>query len=153
MAKYHQSKSSPSIQTLRKLCRPQGRVNNLLFFLTVVFMLLYLHDHSKLARIERKSAAPSLEDGQHRRDMDSRRDRLRTLCNQYGDTMRAEHGSIYNRLEPINKCTGTYFNVHSKDYFICNVLKGGSTSWRFFFGENNITSSLMADWPEVSSVS
>ena len=52
------------------------------------------------------------------------------------------------RSEPINRCTGRFFKFQEKDFFICNVLKGGSTSWSFFFGENNITAAFIADCRE-----
>ena len=36
-------------------------------------------------------------------------------------------------------CTGTHFTLNKRNHFICNVLKGGSTSWDVFFQENNIS--------------
>ena len=55
------------------------------------------------------------------------------------------------RTEPVNRCTGRFFKFDEKDFFICNVLKGGSTSWSFFFGENNITAAFIADCRESGS--
>jgi hypothetical protein len=111
----------------------------------VVFMFLYLHDHSKLLSAERAASGSSQAESteRHRAVMEERRERMREQCKHYAGELRSQHGSIYHRAEPVNRCTGTFFNIDKRDYFICNVLKGGSTSWRFFFGENNITSAFL----------
>ena len=34
-----------------------------------------------------------------------------------------------------------------RQFFLCNVLKGGSTSWQVFLAENGIEKKFMADCP------
>ena len=95
--------------------------------------------------------------------MEGRRKRLEELCKKFEVETRIEHSSLFHRWkhfkkvkvsklgsrsEPINRCTGRFFRFQEKDFFICNVLKGGSTSWSFFFGENNITAAFIADCRE-----
>jgi len=80
--------------------------------------------------------------------MEGRRKRLEELCKKFEVETRIEHSSLFHRSEPINRCTGRFFKFQEKDFFICNVLKGGSTSWSFFFGENNITAAFIADCRE-----
>merc|ERR1712061_481160 len=83
--------------------------------------------------------------------MEGRRRRLEELCKKFEVEARIEHSSLFHRSEPINRCTGRFFKFQEKDFFICNVLKGGSTSWSFFFGENNITAAFIADCRESGS--
>ena len=139
-------KASPSL-SLKKFRRTCLKSNNVMFLLMSLFLVLYLREHSLLTAVERGTPEETREEVavEHRRVMASRRERLRAACSKYSGGQRSEYGSVYQRSEPVNKCTGTYFHVERRDYYLCNVLKGGSTSWRFFFGENNITSTFIAD--------
>ena len=74
-----------------------------------------------------------------------RRKRLLSVCGEYGLNYRVEYGSVFKRKDPVNKCTGSYFTLAGKDHFICNVLKGGSTSWQRFLDQNKIPTSLLAE--------
>ena len=123
--------------TMKQIVRNLLRTNNLLLVLLVMFILLYVHDHSKLAAVEQEKVVEPVID--HNKRMEMRRKRLLSVCGEYGLNYRVEYGSVFKRKDPVNKCTGSYFTLAGKDHFICNVLKGGSTSWQVFFGENNIT--------------
>lgn len=84
-----------------------------------------------------------LED--YKRVLDWRLARLKNVCKQHQHQMAAEHSSLYHRQEQINKCTTSYFTIQGKNHVICNVLKGGSTSWKMFFDQNRIRSKLLAE--------
>merc|ERR1712083_1165749 len=45
----------------------------------------------------------------------------------------------------VNQCTNTFFTVNSRQFSICNVLKGGSLSWKEFFRYYDIPSKFLAD--------
>ena len=77
--------------------------------------------------------------------LDWRVSRLRHVCMHHTNQMAAEQSSMYQRQQKLNKCTTSYFTIKGINHIICNVLKGGSTSWNVFFGENNITATLLAD--------
>merc|ERR1711874_702542 len=104
----------------------------ILVVLLTVFILLYINDHSKLQAREQGRAEPVID---HHKRLETRRARLISVCREYGLGFRVEHGSVFKRKNPVNRCTGSFFNIAGKDHFICNVLKGGSTSWQVFFGE------------------
>jgi len=117
------------------------RSNTLLLLLLLLFIMLYVSDHSKLQTIQNQTVPTTRPD--HRTTMYKRRSLLVRVCGQYGHIMRVQHNSLYRRQKLLNQCMGTYFHLHHKDYFICNVLKGGSTSWQVFFGENNISRTVL----------
>ena len=119
-----------------------GRSNPMLTLLLLLFVILYIRDHRQLASRETKEQKGK-EVNLSQNVMKERRERLISVCEKYQVQGRSEQASIYHRKSPVNRCTGRFFNVGDKDHFICNVLKGGSTSWKFFLGENNITSSLI----------
>jgi len=117
------------------------RSNQVLTLLLLLFFTLYIKDHREL--VNRKESGGEAEEGDKEDTLQERRERLLRVCHKYGVEGRSEHASIYQRLAPVNRCTGRFFEVEGKHHFICNVLKGGSTSWKFFLGENNMTSSLI----------
>jgi hypothetical protein len=77
--------------------------------------------------------------------LDWRVSRLKHVCRHHKNQMAAEQSSLYHRQQKLNKCTTSYFIIKGTNHIICNVLKGGSTSWNVFFNENNITATLLAD--------
>ena len=116
----------------------------LLIILLVIFIMLFLTDHSKLDTVEQKAVLKVETLTDHKTRLEERRSRLQSVCRQFGHNMRLEHSSVFKRKKLVNSCTGKYFKIQGKDHFICNVLKGGSSSWEMFFGENNITSFVLA---------
>ena len=69
--------------------------------------------------------------------LDWRVSRLRHVCRHLKNQMAAEHSSLYHRHQKLNKCTTSYFTIKGTNHIICNILKGGSTSWNVFFGEDS----------------
>eukprot|EP00090_Calanus_glacialis_P012606 TRINITY_DN21202_c0_g1_i1.p1 TRINITY_DN21202_c0_g1~~TRINITY_DN21202_c0_g1_i1.p1 ORF type:complete len:347 (-),score=75.10 TRINITY_DN21202_c0_g1_i1:75-1115(-) len=126
---------------LKQLRRNVLKSNNILIVLLFIFVMLYFNDHSKLQAVEQEAVPQVVID--HKKRLELRRARLQSVCSEYGLSMRVEHGSVFRRKKLVNRCTGSFFHVEGKDHFICNVLKGGSTSWQVFFGENNITRTFL----------
>ena len=117
------------------LCR-----DKLLLLLIVVFILLSVTQYQDMSDKDEETVPDD-----YKAVLDYRVARLRHVCRQHRHQMAAEHSSLYHRQQRVNRCTTSYFTVKGKDHLICNVLKGGSTSWSFFFSQNNITATLMAD--------
>ena len=67
------------------------------------------------------------------------------MCIEFNNSMVLEHSSFYYKEKRANPCTGTHFQLNERSHFICNVLKGGSTSWEMFFAENKIQNTKIAD--------
>ena len=49
------------------------------------------------------------------------------------------------RTQSVNLCTTRYLASDNKNHLLCNVLKGGSTSWQRFLDQNQIPTSLLAE--------
>ena len=77
--------------------------------------------------------------------LDWRVSKLKDVCRKHLHQMTVQHSSLYHRQEQINKCTTSFFTVDGKNHMICNVLKGGSTSWKMFFDQMRIPAILLAD--------
>ena len=93
-----------------KYCNLLGRQfghNKLLTILLLVFMLLYVNDHSKLQELDRSESAGPLVD--HGARLRNRSTRLTQGCAELQSVIRAERESLYNGLMPLNPCTGTHF--------------------------------------------
>ena len=158
---------TPKSSNIRKLQRLRVKSNHVLFLLMVTFLFLYVRDHVRL--IEVQEALDDLEGVEEPQNhwlvMEERKKSLKEQCKKFAIDTRIEHSSLFHRwecsvrmnhskslrTEPVNRCTGRFFKFDEKDFFICNVLKGGSTSWSFFFGENNITAAFIADCRESGS--
>ena len=50
-----------------------------------------------------------------------------------------------SRTQSVNLCTTRYLASDNKNHLLCNVLKGGSTSWQRFLDQNKIPTSLLAE--------
>ena len=93
-----------------KYCSLLGRQfgqNKLLTILLLVFMLLYVNDHSKLLELDRSESAGPVVDQAGR--LRNRTARLTQGCAALQSVIRAERESLYNSLMPLNPCTGTHF--------------------------------------------
>ena len=71
---------------------------------------------------------------------DSRLERLRdraetvaSLCSQLSGEMMVERAGLGGGTGTVNRCTNTYFSLNQISFVVCNVLKGGSLSWKTFF--------------------
>ena len=74
-----------------------------------------------------------------------RKERLGLVCESYrANGTRLEYSSLFEGMD-VNQCTNTFFTVNSREFSICNVLKGGSLSWKEFFRYYNIPSKFLAD--------
>ena len=123
------------VKTLRRYLQ----TNYLLTALVIGFMLLYLHDHSKLQQFQQQpTQKPNKID--HKARLHRRSLRIKKICGDFNNTMKLEHNAVYYKEKSANPCTGTHFQLKQRRHFICNVLKGGSTSWEMFFKENKIAS-------------
>ena len=125
----------PAVKTVRRYLH----TNHLLTVLVIGFMLLYLHDHSKLQQLQHqpRQKANKID---HKARLHKRSLRIKKICGEFNNTMKLEHNAVYYKEKSANPCTGTHFQLKQKSHFICNVLKGGSTSWEMFFKENKIPS-------------
>ena len=74
-----------------------------------------------------------------------RKERLGSVCESYrANGTRLEYSALFEGTD-VNQCTNTFFTVNSREFSICNVLKGGSLSWKEFFRYYNIPSKFLAD--------
>ena len=74
-----------------------------------------------------------------------RRERLTSVCDKYrANDTRVEHSALFEGTK-VNQCTNNFFTVNGRDFSICNVLKGGSLSWKEFFRYYNIPSKFLDD--------
>ena len=64
--------------------------------------------------------------------------------------MRTEREALFGNT-PINTCTNTFFTVNYREFAICNVLKGGSLSWKEFFLYYNLPSTFLQDCQRSST--
>jgi len=63
----------------------------------------------------------------------SRRLLLERTCAQFSDKFRPEYKSIFQTKPPLNKFS--FFQNSGKSYIMCNILKGGSNSWKSFMDQ------------------
>ena len=70
---------------------------------------------------------------------------VKSICKMYRDKTRVEWGSLYESDETVNRCTNINFEVNNREFAICNVLKGGSLSWKQFFLYYNIPHTFLND--------
>ena len=120
-------------------------LNSVITALMFMFMILYFHDHRELTKLKEKDSKSQLKHIDHKARLEKRKVRLKSVCESFNHPTRVEYSSLFHKSIQNNVCTGTYFKVAKKDHFICNVLKSGSTSWQFFFAENQINNSHIAD--------
>ena len=74
-----------------------------------------------------------------------RNERVGLVCESYrANGTRLEYSALFEGTD-VNQCTNTFFTVNSREFSICNVLKGGSLSWKEFFRYYNIPSKFLAD--------
>ena len=125
-----------------KTVRRSLHTNYLLTVLVIGFMLLYYHDHSKLQQLQQQQQQPIKKTNKidHKARLHKRSLRIKKICGDFNNTMKLEHNAVYYKEKSANPCTGTHFQLKQRRHFICNVLKGGSTSWEMFFKENKIAS-------------
>ena len=110
----------------------------------ISFIFLYLHDHSQLQEYRNQATEKTLNIN-HRERLEKRSERVKHTCNEFNNSMKLEHNALYFKEKIANPCTGTHFQLADRSHFICNVLKGGSTSWEMFFAENRIVHTKIAD--------
>ena len=67
---------------------------------------------------------------------------VRQVCEVYKGRTRVESGGMQGG---VNRCTNIHFHINMRDFAICNVLKGGSLSWKEFFRYYNIPHTFMED--------
>ena len=67
-----------------------------------------------------------------------RQRRLGEVCGRYHSSLSSEHSSLHNRKHPVNERTGSKFEIGENKIFMCNVLKGGSNSWKMFLSKKKI---------------
>ena len=79
-----------------------------------------------------------------------RRERLEQGCQRYRGRLWSQWAALYSD-SPVNRCTNTFFSLNSREFSICNVLKGGSLSWKEFFLYYKIPSTFLADCLKTSS--
>ena len=79
-----------------------------------------------------------------------RNQRIHKVCGGYRNNHRLEKVSLYKDTR-VNRCTNTFFSINSRDFSICNVLKGGSMSWKEFFLYYKIPSTFLADCQKTGS--
>ena len=121
-----------------KTVRRSLKTNYLLTVLVIGLMLLYLHDHSKLQQLQQQEPIQKTNKIDHKARLQKRSLRIKKICEDFNNTMKLEHNAVYYKEKIANPCTGTHFQLKERSHFICNVLKGGSTSWEMFFKENQI---------------
>ena len=121
------------------------KTNYLLTVLVIGFMLLYLHDHSKLQQFQQQEPIQKENKIDHKARLHKRSLRIQKICEDFNNTMKLEHNAVYYKEKIANPCTGTHFQLKERSHFICNVLKGGSTSWEMFFKENQIPTTRIVD--------
>ena len=74
-----------------------------------------------------------------------RKERVGLVCESYRvNGTNPEYSSLFEGTD-VNQCTNTFFTVNSRQFSICNVLKGGSLSWKEFFRYYDIPSKFLAD--------
>ena len=129
---------------LVKTARRSHGTNYLLLFVLIGFMFLYLHDHSKLREYQQQTTEKTVNID-HKERLRRRNERIKKTCSDFNNSVKLEHQALYFKEKAANPCTGTHFQVKQKSHFICNVLKGGSTSWEMFFAENKIVHTKIAD--------
>ena len=120
-------------KTVRRSLKP----NYLLTGAMICFMFLYLHDHSKLQEYQQQPTEKTVQIN-HRERLRARHEIVRRTCSDFNNSLRLENKAFYYEEKMSNPCTGTHFQVKQRSHFLCNVLKGGSTSWEMFFAENKI---------------
>ena len=70
---------------------------------------------------------------------------VKSMSRLYRDKTRVEWESLYESYETVNRCTNINFEVNQREFAICNVLKGGSLSWKQFFLYYNIPHTFLDD--------
>ena len=75
--------------------------------------------------------------------MRERAERLRRRCRQLRNDQRLEWSALYQ--DNLNTCTNVFFSLNSKRFQLCNILKGGSRSWKIFFKLHQIPHRFLAD--------
>ena len=126
-----------NMEKLPRAVRRSLQTNYLLAALVIGFMFLYLHDHAKLQQFQQQPIQQANKID-HKARLHQRSLRVKRICGDFNNSMKLEHNAVYYKEKSANPCTGTHFKLKEKDHFICNVLKGGSTSWEIFFKENKI---------------
>ena len=73
----------------------------------------------------------------------ARAETVRRRCQQLRNDQRLEWSALFH--SNINTCTNVFFSLNSNSFQLCNVLKGGSMSWKIFFKINQIPHKFLAD--------
>ena len=66
-----------------------------------------------------------------------RAQKVRDICEALNNEQFIEREALFHDVT-INKLTNVIFNVNRKNFHLCNILKGGSLSWKTFFQLNKI---------------
>ena len=93
-------KASSKLKRVKKLRRLHIKSNHVMFLLMVVFLLLYLRDHSRLVEVEEQLAGRvEGREGEvrHGEVMEARRKRLMDYCEEKSADVRSSHGSLFHR--------------------------------------------------------
>ena len=99
--------------------------------------LVILHLHQELQR-------PGDQSRQGLAVMRERAETLRRRCRTLRNDQRLEWSALYNNIN-INTCTNVFFTLNSNSFQLCNILKGGSLSWKIFFKLHQIPHKFLAD--------
>ena len=76
---------------------------------------------------------------------------LANKCRVYRVNTRSEWASLYRSKDSVNRCTNIHFAVNNKQFSICNVLKGGSLSWKQFFLYYHIPHTFLDDCKKTAN--
>ena len=127
----------PGVRTIRRF--------SLSDCLVVVMMasVMYLYFYQLSEKSPPPPPPPQTAENTHRTDhkarLEERSERVKKVCGDFNNSLRLEYQAIYYEGKASHPCTGTRFSFNQRNHFICNVLKGGSTSWDVFFRENEIS--------------
>ena len=115
----------------------KGRVQYLILLIVFTSYLVILHQG--LAR-------PDPQPSQGLTVLRERAEMVRRRCEKFRSDQRLEWSALYHNHQ-INTCTNVFFTLNSRRFQLCNILKGGSMSWKMFFKLNQIPHQFLADCP------
>ena len=72
-----------------------------------------------------------------RSQIKQRAERVREICKRLNHEQFIEKEALFH-ADTINRLTNVIFKINDKNFHLCNILKGGSLSWKTFFKMNKI---------------
>ena len=94
-----------------------------LFYLNVCVLFFYIFKRQGSEATESQTKVRALK--------------VRNICLTLNNEQFIERESLFHS-DSINKLTNMMFNINDKSFHLCNILKGGSLSWKTFFKVNKI---------------